>query len=67
MCWSFVSAIGVTSVTIERTTAQEHFAKLVIDSFLGKGNRQICPSCVVLKIREQYPSVTGVYMGYRDH
>ena len=35
--------------------------------FLGEGNRQICPSCVVLKIREQYPSVTGVYMGYRDH
>lgn len=33
---------------------------------LGKGNRQVCPSCVLLKIREQYPSVTGVYMGYRD-
>ena len=35
--------------------------------FLGKGNRRICPSCVVIKIRKQYPSVTGVYMGYRDH
>ena len=32
MCWSFVSAIGVISVMIERTTAQKHFAKLLIDS-----------------------------------
>ena len=34
---------------------------------LGKGNRRVCPSCVVLKIRKRFPSITGIYMGYREH
>ena len=34
---------------------------------LGKGNRRACASCVMLKIRERFPSVTGVYMWYREH
>lgn len=34
---------------------------------LGKGNRRVCPSCVVLNIRERFPSITGIYMGYREH
>ena len=33
----------------------------------GKGNRKVCPSCVVIKLRARYPSLTGVYMGYREH
>lgn len=34
---------------------------------LGRGKRRVCPSCVVLKIRARFPSVTGVCMGYREH
>lgn len=33
--------------------------------YLGKGNRKVCPSCVVKTVRRNYPSQTGVYMGYR--
>ena len=34
---------------------------------LRKGNRRVCPSCIVLKIRQRFPSITGIYMGHRDH
>ncbi|CAB4040760.1 Hypothetical predicted protein, partial [Paramuricea clavata] len=32
---------------------------------LGKGNRKVCPSCVVLAIRLIYPANYGVYMGLK--
>lgn len=32
---------------------------------LGRGNRKILPSCVVLAIRQAYPAPDGVYMGFR--
>ena len=32
---------------------------------LGKGNQKAASSCVVLRIRRQYPSPTGMYMGFR--
>lgn len=32
---------------------------------LGKGNRKVAASCVVLRVRRQYPSPTGIYMGFR--
>ena len=32
---------------------------------LGRGNRRVCPSCVVNCIREWYPSPNGQYMGFR--
>ena len=43
------------------------FRKSVLDGYghLGKGNRKVCPSCEVLKVRQNYPSQTGVYMGFR--
>ena len=30
--------------------------------YLGKENQSVCPSCVVLKIPEKFPSVTDIYM-----
>ena len=35
------------------------------DGHLGKGNRKVCPSCLVKTVRGHYPSQTGAYMGYR--
>ena len=32
----------------------------------GKGNRRVCPACVVRMIRATYPSATGNYMGFRS-
>lgn len=34
---------------------------------LGKGNRWVCPLCVVMVVRSVYPSADGVYMGFRHH
>lgn len=55
-----------TSTRAFRKAAYRQFI-LARHGYLGKGNRRVCPSCVVLKIRERYPSVTGVYMGFREH
>ena len=32
---------------------------------LGRGNRRVCSSCVVLAIRHLYPAEDGIYMGCR--
>ena len=44
------------------------YRQFILDKYgyLGKGNRKVVPSCAVWKVRGQYPSPTGVYMGFRD-
>lgn len=32
---------------------------------LGRGNRKVCPACVVKVIREAYPAFDGQYLGFR--
>ena len=49
-----------------RKTAYRQFV-LWAHGKLGRHNRRVVPSCVVLKIRHRYPSPTGLYMGYREH
>ncbi|XP_022181887.1 P2X purinoceptor 7-like [Myzus persicae] len=33
---------------------------------MGKGNRVVLPSCVVRKIREEYPEQNGIYVGFKN-
>ena len=59
---------------IGKTTAQEHSEKLLIGNLYwpdmgtcGEAT-DVCALLVLYKkIRTRFPSVTGVYMGYREH
>ena len=33
--------------------------------YLGMRNQKVASSCVVLRVRRQYPLATGIYMGFR--
>lgn len=50
-----------------RSFRKPSYRQFVLDrhGYLGKGNRKVCPSCVVKVVRQHYPSQTGVYMGFR--
>ena len=32
---------------------------------LGRGNKNVCPACVVRVVREAYPALDGQYSGFR--
>lgn len=50
-----------------RSFRKASYRQYVLDryGYLGKGNRKVCPACVVKTVRHYYPSQTGVYMGFR--
>ena len=50
-----------------RAFRKASYRQYILDRYryLGKGNRNVCFSCVVLGVWRNYPSQTGVYMGYR--
>lgn len=54
-----------TSTSSFRKAAYRQFI-LERYGYLGKGNRKVAPSCVVIRVRRQYPSATGIYMGFRQ-
>ena len=33
---------------------------------LGRGNRRVAPSCIVLRVRSRFPSSDGTYMGFKE-
>ena len=49
-----------------RSFRKASYRQYVLDryGYLGKGNRKVCPACVVKVVRQHYPSQTGVYMGF---
>ena len=50
-----------------RSFRNASYRQYVLDryGYLRKGNRKVCPACVVKVVRCHYPSQTGVYMGFR--
>ena len=69
----YVSLTGVTFMVMWWNLHLLTSGRLPIGStlcshgYLGKGNRKVAPSCVVWKIRDNYPAPDNNYLGFRDH
>ena len=44
------------------------YQQLILEKngYLGKGNCKVAQACAVIRVRRQYPSATGTYMGFRQ-
>ena len=71
MCCSFVlEIVHVRNDRDDNSTRafrKAAYRQFILDRYghLGKGNRKVCPSCLVKTVRGHYPSQTGAYMRYR--
>lgn len=55
-------------INSHRTLRHTAYRQYVLWKFgrLGAGNRVVIPSCVVTKIRNNYPEPSGIYTGFRS-
>ena len=49
-----------------RYTAYRSFLNMLEFHGLGKNNRYRLPACVIISIRDKYPSLKGVYVGFKE-
>lgn len=57
---------GPRNNDVYRYTAYCNFISWIFDRRLGRGNRVPVPACVVSKIREKFPAVDGLYVGFKE-
>ena len=68
---SILNRADIRNDPVDNSTRQFRkavYRQFILDKYgyLGRGNRKVVPFCAVWKVRCQYPSPTGVYMGFRD-